>query len=86
VEDGFDLHQLDNGTYIRTFPTGLAQKKFPKQVLFGEGGEVVVGGSDHGSIYVFDRRTGETLQVLKHAQDGLVQTITVCGFIPVLVE
>jgi glucose dehydrogenase len=38
---------------------------------------VVVEGSQHGSIYVFDRRTGETLQILKHAQDGMVQTITV---------
>jgi glucose dehydrogenase len=45
-------------------------------VLFGEDGKVVVGGSDHGSIYVFDRRTGEQLQALKHA-DGTVLTITV---------
>ena len=81
VVDGFDLHKLENGEYIRMFSTGLAKKPCPKQVLFGEDGKVVIGGSDHGSIYVFDRRTGEVLQVLKHADDGMVQTITVgCTF------
>jgi hypothetical protein len=77
VADGFDLHQLDNGTYVRTFFTGTAQKTYPKQVVFGEEAKVVVGGSDHGAIYVFDRRTGEQLQVLRHAEKGMVQTITV---------
>ena len=84
VADSFDLHKLENGEYIRTFSTGLAKKNFPKQVLFGEDGKVVIGGSDHGSIYVFDRRTGEVLQVLKHADSGMggmVQTVTVsCTF------
>ena len=31
---------------------------FPKQVAFGEKGDVVVGGSDHGLVYVFDWKTG----------------------------
>jgi hypothetical protein len=32
--------------------------------------------SDHGLIYVFDRKTGNILDVLRHADEGLVQTIT----------
>jgi hypothetical protein len=77
ARNGFDLHQLDNGAHIRTFPTGTPNKLLPKQVAFGEDAKVVVGGSDHGAIYVFDRKTGKPVQVLHHADDGLVQTITV---------
>jgi hypothetical protein len=77
ARNGFDLHQLDNATYIRTFPTGSPIKVLPKQVAFGEESRVIVGGSDHGAVYVFDRKTGKPLQVLHHADRGLVQTVTV---------
>lgn len=81
ARNGFDLHQLDNATYIRTFPTGNPIKVLPKQVAFGEDSRVIIGGSDHGAVYVFDRKTGKPLQVLHHAGNGLVQTIAVrCCF------
>jgi hypothetical protein len=51
-----------------------------KQVAFVEDSKVVVGGSDHGAVYVFDRETGGILDVLRHAEAGLVQTITVSSF------
>ena len=38
----------------------------------------MVGGSDHGAVYVFDRKRGVQLQVLRHADNGMVQTVTVC--------
>jgi hypothetical protein len=75
--DGFSLHQLDNGAYICTFSTGTPIRAVPKQVAFGEDCKTVVGGSDHGAVYVFDRRSGECLDILHHADAGLVQTITV---------
>lgn len=77
ARSGFDLYQLDNCAYIRTLPTGNPNKLLPKQVAFGEDAKVVIGGSDHGAVYVFDRKTGKPLQVLPHADKGLVQTITV---------
>ncbi|KAF8500664.1 hypothetical protein BU17DRAFT_72065 [Hysterangium stoloniferum] len=64
--DGFSLHQLDDDAYIWV----------PKQVAFGEDSKVIVGGSDHGAMYVFDRRMGATLDVLHHTDEGLVQTLT----------
>jgi hypothetical protein len=51
---------------IRTYNTNPV-KTFPKQVVFGENMDVVVGGSDAGVIYVFDKKTGTLKQVLKHA-------------------
>ena len=66
---------------VRTFPTGTPIKRFPKQVAFGEDDTVVVGGSDHGVIYVFDRKTGDVLDTIIHSRRGLVQTVTVRRFV-----
>jgi hypothetical protein len=74
--DGFDLHALDNSMYVRTLPTGIPIKKLPKQVAFGENSTVVVGGSDHGIVYVFERESGKLLHSLRHADKGMVQTVT----------
>lgn len=75
--DGFDLYSLTECRWLRLFPTGTPTVRFPKQVAFGENGRTVVGGSDHGSVYVFDRETGAPLDVLRHAEGGLAQTLTV---------
>jgi hypothetical protein len=75
--NGFDAHQLENGTWKRTFPAGNPATKLPKQITYGEMGKVVVGGSDHGVVYVFDRATAATVQVLQHIDRCLVQTVTV---------
>jgi hypothetical protein len=42
-----------------------------------EDDKVVVGGSDHGKVYVFDRRSGQNLDQLPHEDGGMVQTISV---------
>lgn len=76
--DGFTLYRLEGkGEPIRTFVTALPSLSVPKQVAFGEEGKVVVGGSDNGLAYIFDRKTGQVLETLHHADAGLVQTITV---------
>ncbi|KAG1743613.1 uncharacterized protein EDB91DRAFT_1050978, partial [Suillus paluster] len=76
--DGFTLYRLEgDGELVRTFATGLPSVSVPKQVAFGEEGKVVVGGSDHGLVYIFDRKTGQILETLHHADTGLVQTISI---------
>jgi hypothetical protein len=45
--------------------------------VFGEKTDMVVGGSNAGVIYVFDKNEGTLKQVLKHADKARVQTITV---------
>lgn len=78
--NGFDLHSFDNGSYIRTFPTALTSKdrRMPRHVCFGEGGQIVVGGGNDGKIYIFDRRSGATLDTLQHSPESQhSQTVTV---------
>ncbi|KAG1765476.1 hypothetical protein EV702DRAFT_1051012 [Suillus placidus] len=73
--NGFSLHRLEDAVCIRTYNTNPV-KTFPKQVVFGVKATLVVGGSDTGVIYVFDKNEGMLKQVLQHANNGQVQTVT----------
>lgn len=77
VANGFSLYQFENSVWKRDFPTGTPIRRLPKQVAFGEDSKVVVGGSDHGVVYVFDRKTASPLQILRHGDDEMVQTLAV---------
>jgi hypothetical protein len=81
--DGFDMFQLDGGVkLLRKFITKTVDVRTPKQVVFCEEGKALVGGSDHGLVYVFDRRSGEGIDEIPHADGGMVQTVSVCQFCP----
>ncbi|KAI6132270.1 hypothetical protein EDD16DRAFT_1514952 [Pisolithus croceorrhizus] len=75
--NGFTLYPLDREDPIRYFVTEPQSVPIPKQVAFGEESKIIVGGSDNGSVYLFERRTGRMLAKLAHSKTGLVQTITV---------
>ena len=77
VTDGFMMYCLQSGQLIKTFKTDPPNIPVPKQVAFGEEGKVVIGGSDNGCIYVFNRHTGKLIETLCHSGTALVQTIAV---------
>ena len=77
IEDGYDNYRLENCTFLQSFITRLARLRQPKDVKFAEEGEVVVGGSDHGIVYVFGSHTGAQLELIHHQKDVMVQTIAV---------
>ena len=77
VAQGFSLYTLEDMQFLREYPTGKPTKRFPKQVKFGKDSCVLVGGSDHGTIYVFDRKTALVVETLQHEDDGLSQALTV---------
>lgn len=77
VSNGFDLYKLDTGHFLRTLVTKDPIKTYPKGVAFANKCQAVVGGSDHGHVYIFERKTGKVIQTIKHARDGGVQTIAV---------
>ena len=59
----FSLYTLEDMQFLCEYPTGRPMKQFPEQVGFDEDCCVLVGGSDHGTIYVFDRKTGLVLRL-----------------------
>ncbi|KAG1894223.1 WD40-repeat-containing domain protein [Suillus fuscotomentosus] len=73
IMNRFSLHRLDDAVCIRTYNTNPV-KTFPKQVAFGGKATLVVGGSDTGVVYIFDKNEGTLKQVLQHANMGQVQT------------
>ena len=79
VLNGFDLYELVKGKARRlhNFRTRVSTVPLPKQVTFCEDDKIVIGGSDHGKVYAFDRRSGQNLDELPHEDGGMVQTISV---------
>lgn len=76
-ENRIDLVSTATGKRIRTFPTG-AGSSLGRQVAFTECGEAVVGGSDHGIVYIFDRKNGDVIDHLPHGDSAhMAQTIAV---------
>ena len=76
VSNGFALHEVNTGKYLYNFATPPRARTLPRQVTFGEEGKVVVGGSDNGSIAIYDRRTAAVLETFKPTK-GLLQTVHV---------
>ena len=77
VTEWFSLYSLEDMKFLCKYPTGKPMKQFHKQVKFGEEGWILVGNSDHGTIYVFDRKTWMVMDTLHHKDNGLAQTVTV---------
>jgi len=77
VGSGFDIYKVDTGNFVRTLSTGDPLKTYPKGVAFVDKSHAIVGGSDHGRVYIFDSQTGRVLHKLKHSKQGGAETIAV---------
>ncbi|KAJ3504450.1 hypothetical protein NLJ89_g7925 [Agrocybe chaxingu] len=76
AKNGFDLYRMDTGMFVRKFTTRDATRINPKNVTFANDLQAVVGGSNHGVAYIFERNTGRVLKMLKHSKRGGVETVT----------
>ena len=77
VGNGFDIYKIDSGHFVRTLVTREPIKTYPKGVAFANHCQAVVAGSDHGQVYIFNRKTGRIIKMLKHGKRDGVQTIDV---------
>ena len=75
--DGFSMHQLPTRNIEGTYLTGESLTTKPKPIMFAENGCRVITGSDHGKVYVFKTEGGKPVDILPHASDDMVQSITV---------
>ncbi|KAJ7117280.1 WD40-repeat-containing domain protein [Mycena crocata] len=80
VDDPFQgivLFRAENDNRIRTFEVKLTREnQRPRQVCFTDDCSTVMSGSDHGMVYVFDRRTGDVTDTLRVDASDWVQTVT----------
>ncbi|KAJ6580206.1 hypothetical protein B0H10DRAFT_2099234 [Mycena sp. CBHHK59/15] len=72
---GVGLYRLDNHHQVKTFDIAVTKQKRPRKVCFADESRVIVCSSDHGIVYVFDRRSGDTLDELRIDASDWVQTI-----------
>ena len=68
VSNGFDIYKLECGNFVKTLVTKEVQKTHPKGMVFADKSRLVIGGSDHCLVYIFERKTGQVLKTLKHAR------------------
>jgi hypothetical protein len=74
---GAVLYRLHNHRQIKKFPVPVTKQNRPRQVRYGDDSKVIVIGSDHGIVYVYDRRSGELVAKLSLKGQDWVQTIAV---------
>ncbi|KAJ7859852.1 WD40-repeat-containing domain protein [Mycena olivaceomarginata] len=72
---GTNLYRLEDHTRVKTFPVAVTKQKRLRQVAFLEECQFIVSGSDHGIVYVFDRRSGDIVDELRVDPREWVQTI-----------
>ncbi|KAJ6565163.1 WD40-repeat-containing domain protein [Mycena vulgaris] len=86
TERGAILYRLDDHQRVKTFPIPVTKKNRPRQVRFADDCRAIVIGSDHGIVYVFDRRSGDIIDKLILKGGDWVQTIATadCSGIPTI--
>ena len=77
ANSGAILYRLDDHERLKTLPVPNYKSRRPRQVRFADDSKAIVIGSDHGMVYVFDRRDGQVIDKLALKNPGWVQTIAV---------
>jgi len=73
----YELYSMDGTSPTRSFEIPN-ERLYVKMVKFAENGAVIIGGSDHGCVYVFNINNSEPAQVLYHERaDSMIQTVAV---------
>jgi hypothetical protein len=77
MTNGFDLYNSSRTAPSRSFVVPTT-KIFAKKGVFGEKGNTVVTGSDHGKVYVFAVNKSEAMQKLEHGTERvMIQAVEV---------
>ncbi|KAF8992633.1 hypothetical protein BDZ89DRAFT_1054072 [Hymenopellis radicata] len=77
MTEGLTLHRMSDAAQVGSFPIPKDRIKIaaPIGVTFGEGCKIVVAGSDHGLLYIFDLRTGSLLERLTVTEGAWIQAV-----------
>ncbi|KAI6105950.1 WD40-repeat-containing domain protein [Pisolithus croceorrhizus] len=82
---GVAVDQTRTFFVIDNAANGFSLHRMDDAVTLAEEAMVVVGGRENGSVYVFDRETGQAIQTLQHSKGSRVQTVVVLQTVAQLV-
>lgn len=86
MTNGFDVYNCTRTSPTRSFHVPTA-RKFIKKGVFGEAGNIIVGGSDHGKVYVFGINKSGPIQVLHHGRKGaMIQIVEVSPVLLLVIQ
>lgn len=85
VTQGVALYKLSSTDRLKTFAVPCNQYR-SRNVAFHEGGRTIVTGSDHGSVYIFDRRTGDISDTIHIGFKDWAQSIAVSVYLNIQVH
>ncbi|KAF8170875.1 hypothetical protein K438DRAFT_1773549 [Mycena galopus ATCC 62051] len=71
---GVNLYCLDDHTHVKTFRVPVTKQQCLRRVNFLDDCQFIVSGSDHGMVYVFNRRSGIVDELEVDAREW-VQTV-----------
>ncbi|KAK7046281.1 WD40 repeat-like protein [Favolaschia claudopus] len=74
-DTGVRIYRIHDRHQVKLMHIPIVRENRPRQVRFGDDYRVVVVGSDHGIVYIFDRRTGQPVDQLKFEEEDFVQAI-----------
>jgi WD40 repeat protein len=76
VSQGVAVFKLSTTDRLRTLDVPLATRRL-RSVAFHDGNSAIISGSDHGTVYVFDRRTGGVIDTINVGIKDWVQSVAV---------
>ncbi|KAF5314223.1 hypothetical protein D9758_019030 [Tetrapyrgos nigripes] len=75
MSQGVALYKLSGAERLKTFAVTTNERR-SRNVGFHDRGKALISGSDHGDVYIFDRRTGEVNDIIQVGCKDWVQSIT----------
>ncbi|KAF4611959.1 hypothetical protein D9613_004307 [Agrocybe pediades] len=72
---GVALYRYSSWDRVRTYAVAVEKSMRPRQISFVEDCKFILSGSDHGAVYLFDRRSGNMVDELRSGT-GRVQALT----------
>lgn len=74
---GIGLYKLSSCERIKTFEVPMKVGRRSRTVAFHDQNTAVISGSDHGRVYIYERRLGTVRDTLYTGHDDWVQSIAV---------
>lgn len=76
VSQGVAVFKLSTTDRLKTFDVPFTTSRL-RSVAFHDGNSAIITGSDHGKVYIFDRRTGDVIDMIDIGIKDWVQSVAV---------
>lgn len=76
VSQGVAVFKFSTTDRLKTFDVPFTTRRL-RSVAFHDGNSAIITGSDHGQVYIFNRRTGDVIDKIDIGIKDWVQSVAV---------